>query len=138
MKPLTRLSLLPAAALLISCHPSPEPLPRPGSPDAKVVLGFLEAYDHRNLDGMMGFLAEDAVFAGSTGTLTKPQIRAFFQASFRKHPDLRVEVGTLTEIQGTIQATVKVRTDVIWADTWIFELRNHLIHSYRLASGRRS
>lgn len=126
-----------AIILLASCRPAALAPSAPDTPDARAVLGFLEAYGRRDLDGMMQYLTEDAVFRGSGGTLTKPQIRAFFQATFRKHPDLRVEVGALTVIQGTIQARVKVQTNAIWTDTWIFELRDHRIRAYSLASGNR-
>jgi SnoaL-like domain len=132
-----RLISLPVAAFLISCHPAPQAVPARASADARVVLDFLEAYGHRDLDRMMACLAEDAVFLGTGATLSKPQIRAFFQASFQKHPGLRVEVGAPTEAPGAIQVRVKVQAEAIWEDTWIFEVRNHLIRSYRLASGRR-
>jgi hypothetical protein len=64
-------------------------------------------------------------------------IRDFFQASFQKHPNLQVEVGPLKDIQGIIHANVKVQTNAIWSDTWIFEMRNHKIRAYSLASSRR-
>lgn len=123
--------------LLASCRPAALAPSAPDTPDTRAVLSFLEAYGRRDLDGMMRCLTEDAVFQGSGGTLAKPQIRAFFQNTFRKHPGLRVEVGTLTVVQGTIQARVKVQTDAIWSDTWIFEMRDHRIHAYSLASGKR-
>ncbi len=126
-----------AIILLASCRPAALAPATPDTPDTRAVLGFLEAYGRRDLDGMMRYLTEDAVFRGSGGTLTKPQIRAFFQATFRKHPDLRVEAGALTMVQGTVQARVKVQTNAIWTDTWIFELRDHRICAYSLASGNR-
>jgi hypothetical protein len=86
---------------------------------------------------MMRHLDEDATFLGPGVVLSKPQIRDFFQTTFRKHPNLRVEVGSLKVVQGTLRVSVKVETDAIWADIWIFELRNHKIHTYSLASGRR-
>ncbi|WP_243322786.1 nuclear transport factor 2 family protein [Geothrix sp. SG200] len=128
---------LSMAVFLASCHPSPVSQPFPSDANAKIVLDFLNAYGRRDLEGMMRCLTEDAVFQGSGGTLSKPQIRAFFQTTFRKHPDLRVEVGTLTVVQGSIQARVKVQTDAIWSDTWIFEMRDHKIRAYSLASGKR-
>jgi len=137
MRPTARFIALPIAALLVSCHPSPQAIPAPHGADARTVLGFLSAYGRRDLDGMMKFLDEGAVFLGSDGVLTKAQIRDFFQTSFRKHPKLLVEVGSLKEVQGAIQASVKVETDAIWTDTWIFELKDHKIHRYSLASGRR-
>jgi ketosteroid isomerase-like protein len=124
-------------AMLAACQRSPLSLPAPSDANAKVVVAFLTAYGHRDLDGMMRYLDEDAVFLGSGTPLPKPKIRDFFQATFRKHPDLRVEVGSITVVQGTIHARVKVQTDVIWADTWIFDMRNHKIHAYSLASGKR-
>ena len=128
---------LPTTAVLVSCHPQPQSLPVPDEGDARVVRGFLEAYGHRDLDGMIRFLDEEATFLGTGAVLSKAQIRDFFQASFWKHPNLRVEVVSLRVVQGAIYASVKVQTDVIWADTWVFELRNHKIHQYSLASGRR-
>jgi hypothetical protein len=132
-----RFLALSAAAFLASCHPAPLSHPVPDDANARTVLGFLNAYGRRDLDGMMGYLEEDAVFQGRGTTLSKPQIRDFFQTSFRKHPRLRVEVGSLKVIQGTIHADVRVETETIWADTWIFELRDHRIHRYSLASGKR-
>lgn len=156
-----RFLALPASLLLASCHPSPQthpspqakpsplaqpspqaqpsPLAEPVPDDAntRAVLGFLGAYAKRDLDGMMRHLAEDATFVGTGSTLTKPQIRDFFQASFRKHPNLRVEVGALKVVQGVIQVNVKVETKAIWTDTWLFEMKDHQIHRYSLASGRR-
>lgn len=123
--------------LLASCRPAVLVPSAPDTPDTRTVLSFLEAYGRRDLDGMMRCLTEDAVFRGSGGTLAKPQIRAFFQTTFRKHPGLRVEVGALTVVQGAVQAHVKVQTDAIWADTWIFEMRDHRIRAYSLASGKR-
>jgi ketosteroid isomerase-like protein len=137
VKPAGRLLALPLAVVLASCHRSPLPQPVPDDANARIVFRFLTAYSHRDLDGMMGCLEEDAVFRGSGTPLSKPQIRAFFQATFRKHPNLRVEIGSVKVVQDTIHAAVKVETDVIWADTWIFEMRNHKIHAYSLASGRR-
>ena len=137
MKFASRLILLPVVAILASCHRSPLFPPVPDDANARAVIGFLSAYGHRDLDGMMGYLDEDAVFRGSAVVLSKPQIRDFFQTTFRKHPNLRVEVGPVTMVQGTIHAAVKVETDAIWADTWIFEMRNHKIRAYSLASGRR-
>lgn len=137
MKHVAPLVAVPVLVLLASCRPATLAPSAPDTPDTRAVLGFLEAYGRRDLDGMMRYLTEDAVFQGTGGTLAKPQIRTFFQATFRKHPDLRVEVGALTVVQGTIQARVKVQTDAIWADTWIFEMRDHRIRAYSLASGKR-
>jgi SnoaL-like domain len=123
--------------LLASCQPAPHTLPVPDDANARAVLGFLRDYGRRDLEGMMKHLEEDAVFHGSGGDLSKAQIRDFFQASFRKHPNLRVEVGTLKVIQGAIHASVKVETDTIWADTWVFEMRGHKIRAYSLATGKR-
>lgn len=131
-----RLSL-PLIAILVSCQPGPQTSPTSQGADAKAVLGFLRAYGRRDLDGMMRCLEEDAVFRGTEKTLSKAQIRDFFQASFQKHPNLQVEVGPLKDVQGTIHASVKVQTNAIWADTWIFEMRNHRIRAYWLASGMR-
>jgi ketosteroid isomerase-like protein len=128
---------LPVVAILVSCHPRPLSNPTFNDADAKTVLGFLHAYGRRDLDGMMRYLEEDAVFRGSGDALSKSQIRDFFQASFQKHPNLLVEVGPLKDVQGTIHASVKVQTNAIWADTWIFEMRNHKIRAYSLASSRR-
>jgi hypothetical protein len=86
---------------------------------------------------MMSYLAEDALFLGSGEALTKPQIRDFFQTSFRKHPNLRVEVSSLKEVPGAVHVVVKVETEAIWIDTWIFEMLHHRIHRYTLASVRR-
>jgi len=124
-------------AIMAACQRSPLALPAPSDANAKVVVAFLTAYGHRDLEGMMRYLDEDAVFLGSGTTLSKPKIRDFFQATFRKHPNLRVEVASLKAVQGAIHASVKVQTDVIWADTWIFEMKNHKIYAYSLASGRR-
>ena len=143
LKLAARLIALPVVLFLVSCHPAPVSQPAPGShsapsdADAKAVLGFLNAYGHRDLDGMMRYLEEDAVFRGSGAALSKPQIRDFFQTAFQKHPKLRVEVGPLKKVQGTIHASVKVETEALWADTWIFEMKNHRIHAYSLASGKR-
>jgi hypothetical protein len=140
---LGRLLVLPAIALLAACRPpvTQRPVisatPAPNEADAKVVLGFLSAYGHRDLEAMMRCLAEDALFHGSGTPLTKPQIREFFRDSFQKHSTLRVDVGPLVEIQGTLQVRVKVETEAIWTDTWIFSLKNHKIHAYSLASGKR-
>jgi hypothetical protein len=133
---LRRLSIL-AVAILLSCQPGPQTSPTIQAADAKAVLGFLGAYGRRDLDGMMRCLEEDAVFRGTDKTLSKAQIRDFFQASLQKHPNLQVEVGPLKDVQGTIHASVKVQTNAIWADTWIFEMRNHRILAYSFASGRR-
>lgn len=144
----TRLLVLPCALLLASCHPSPvaqpmaQPgatvgLPAPNDADAKAVLGFLTAYGRKDLDGMMRCLDEEAVFRGSGVPLTKAQIRDFFQTTFQKHPNLQVEAGPLKAVQGTLRSTVKVQTEAIWTDTWIFEMKNHKIHAYSLASGKR-
>jgi ketosteroid isomerase-like protein len=130
--------ILPSAVLLLaSCQPAPHVLPVPDDPNARAVLAFLHAYGQRDLEGMMRLLEEDAVFRGSGGDLSKAQIRDFFQASFRKHPNLRVEVGTLKVLQDAIHASVKVETDAIWTDTWVFEMRGHKIRAYSLASGKR-
>ncbi|MBI1754277.1 MAG: nuclear transport factor 2 family protein [Acidobacteria bacterium] len=149
MKTATRLLALSAALLLASCHsgpvtqPSgqsstrPSDLPAPNEADAKTVLAFLSAYGRKDLDGMMRHLDEDAVFRSAGAPLTKAQIRDFFQASFQKHPNLRVEAGPLKEVQGTLRTAVKVQTESIWTDTWIFEMKNHKIHAYSLASGKR-
>lgn len=137
MKHVAPLVALPVLVLLAACRPATLAPSAPDTPDTRAVLGFLEAYGRRDLDSMMRFLTEDAVFRGSGNTLTKPQIRAFFQGTFRKHPDLRVEVGALAVIQGAVHVHVKVQTDAIWADTWIFELRDHRIRAYSLASGNR-
>jgi hypothetical protein len=143
MKLATRLIALSGLMFLASCHPAPVSMaassanPAPSNADTEAVLGFLNAYGHRDLEAMMKHLDEDAVFRGSGGTLSKAQIRNFFQASFQKHPNLRVEIGPLKEIKGTIRVSVKVETNAIWADTWIFELKNHRIHAYSLASGKR-
>lgn len=132
-----RSAALPVLAILVSCQPGPQSTPTIPDADAKAVLGFLRAYGRKDLDGMMRYLEEDAVFRGTDKTLSKAQIRGFFQASFQKHPNLQVEVGPLKEVQGAIHASVKVQTNAIWADTWIFEMRNHKILAYSLASGAR-
>ena len=137
MKLIARFLALPAAAFLVSCHPPTQAVPAPNVADARSVLGFLGAYGRHDLDGMMKYLDDEAVFLGTAGSLSKPQIRDFFQSSFRKHPRLRVEVGSLKEVQGAVHAVVKVETEAIWTDTWIFELRSHKIHRYSLASIRR-
>ena len=143
MKLATRLIALSGLMLLVACHPAPVSLagssanPAPSNADTEAVLAFLNAYGRRDLEAMMKHLDEDAVFRGSGSTLSKAQIREFFQTSFQKHPNLRVEIGPLTQAQGTIRVSVKVETNVIWADTWIFELNNHRIHAYSLASGKR-
>jgi hypothetical protein len=143
MKLAARLLAVPVALCLASCHPTPvsQPVasakPAPVGADAETVLAFLNAYGRRDLEAMMKHLDEAAVFRGSGGTLSKAQIREFFQASFQKHPNLRVEIGPFTESRGTLRVSVKVETNVIWADTWIFELKNHRIHAYSLASGKR-
>jgi ketosteroid isomerase-like protein len=137
MKPLAPLLAIPVLALLASCRP---PAPGPGATDTadtRVALAFLEAYGRRDLDGMMRLLTEDAVFRGSGKDLSKAELRAYFQGTFRKHPGLRVEVGALTVVQGTIHVRVTVQTDAIWTDTWIFEMRDHRIRAYSLASRRR-
>jgi ketosteroid isomerase-like protein len=137
MKLAARLTALLVIALLGACQRSPLSLPAPSDANAKVVVAFLNAYGRRDLDGMMRHLDEDAVFRGSGAPLPKPKIRDFFQTTFRKHPNLRVEVISVKVVQETIHAAVKVETDVIWADTWIFEMKNHKIHAYSLASGKR-
>jgi ketosteroid isomerase-like protein len=136
MKLAARLIALPVVAILASCQRSPLSLPVPSDANTKVVVAFLTAYGRRDLDGMMRYLDEDAVFRGSGAPLPKPKIRDFFQATFRKYPNLRVEVGPVQVVQETIHAAVKVETDAIWADTWIFEMKNHKIHAYALASGK--
>ncbi|WP_043483341.1 nuclear transport factor 2 family protein [Geothrix fermentans] len=138
MKRPTRLLLtIPVLALLLACRPAALAPDAPDTADTRAVLGFLEAYGRRDLDGMMRFLTADAVFRGSGRELSKPEIRAFFQTTFQKHPGLRVEIGALRVIQGAVHARVTVRTDGIWTDTWIFEMREHRIRAYSLASGRR-
>src|SRR5512133_3557372 len=128
MKLAARLTVLLVIALLAACQRSPVSLPAPSDANAKVVVAFLTAYGRRDLD---------AVFRGSGAPLPKPKIRDFFQGTFRKYPNLRVEVGSVKVVQEAIHAAVKVETDVIWADTWIFEMKNHKIHAYALASGKR-
>ena len=137
MKLAARLTALPVIAILAACQRSPLSLPAPSDANAKVVVAFLTAYGRRDLDVMMRYLDEDAVFRGSGAPLPKPKIRDFFQATCRKYPNLQVEVDSLKVVQGAIHASVKVQTDVIWADTWIFEMKNHKIHAYSLASGKR-
>jgi hypothetical protein len=143
MKLATRLTAFSAFILLVACHPAPVAQPgstadpAPGDADAKTVLGFLNAYGNRDLEGMMKHLDEEAVFRGSGSTLSKAEIRDFFQKSFQKHPNLRVEVGPIKASRGTLRVSVKVETNVIWADTWIFELNNHKIHAYSLAAGKK-
>jgi hypothetical protein len=136
MKPTTRLIAL-SAALLASCHPAPRSLPAPEDANAKVVLTFLQAYGQRDLDRMMACLEDDATFVGTGSVLSKPQIRDFFQATFRKHPNLRVEVGAVKVLPQTIRVEVRVETDRIWSDTWVFKVSDRKIRSYALASGRR-
>ncbi|GLH73624.1 hypothetical protein GETHLI_21260 [Geothrix limicola] len=137
MKP-HRLLALPALAFLVSCHPGPESTPFPADENTQTVQGFLRAYGRRDLEGMMGYLDDEATFVGTGVPLNKAQIRDFFQATFRKHPNLRVEVRALRVVQGRVHADVRVETDTAWADTWIFELRNRRIHRYSLASGTRT
>ena len=137
MTSVARFIALPMAMLLASCYPSPQSIPAPNDANTRTVLDFMSAYGRRDLDGMMKYLDEDAVFRGTGAVLSKLQIREFFLASFKKHPKLRVEVGSLKTVQGSIYASVKVETESIWADTWIFEMKNHKIHSYSLASGSR-
>ena len=132
-----RIISIPAFLILVACRPPALAPEAPNTADTRAVLAFLEAYGHRDLDGMMRLLTEDAVFRGSGKDLPKPEIRAYFQSTFRKHPGLRVEVGALRVLQGTVHARVTVRTDAIWTDTWIFELRDHRIRAYSLASGGR-
>lgn len=128
---------LAALVVLAACQRPPRAVPDSESPDARVVRAFLDAYGRRDLEGMMRHLSEDAVFRGSNELLTKPRIRAFFQSTFQKYPRLRVEAGPITETRGTLQVRVRVETDAAWSDTWIFELRDHRIRAYGLASGRR-
>lgn len=143
MKLAARLIAVSVAMCLASCHPTPVSLPAtsanpaPSNADTEAVLAFLNAYGRRDLEAMMKHLDENAVFRGSGSTLSKAQIRDFFQTSFQKHPNLQVEIGPLKESGGTIRVSVKVETNIIWADTWIFELKNHRIHAYSLASGKR-
>ncbi|WP_257310713.1 nuclear transport factor 2 family protein [Geothrix fuzhouensis] len=137
MKLAARLTALLVIAFLAACQRSPVSVPVPSDANAKVVVAFLTAYGRRDLDGMMRYLDEDAIFRGSGGSLPKPKIRDFFQSTFRKYPNLRVEVASVQVVQGTIHAAVKVETDVIWSDTWIFEMKNHKIRAYSLASGQR-
>ncbi len=140
MKPVTRFLALALALFLTSCHQAPGSRPVPSSDaapsvaDAEAVLGFLNAYGRRDLEAMMRQLDEDAVFRSSGGALSKTQIRTFFQTSFQKHPNLRVEVGPLKQIRATVRASVKVETNAIWTDTWIFEMKGHRIHAYSFAS----
>jgi len=133
----TRLITIPGLLILLACRPAALAPDAPDTADTRAVLGFLEAYGRRDLDGMMRFLTGDAVFRGSGRELSKPEIRAFFQSTFQKHPGLRVEIGALRVLQGAVHARVTVRTDSIWTDTWIFEMREHRIRAYSLASGRR-
>ena len=128
---------LAALVILAACQRPPRALPDRESPDARVVRAFLDAYGRRDLEGMMRHLTEDAVFRGSDEALSKPRIRAFFQSSFQRHPHLRVEAGPITEVRGTLQVRVRVETDAAWSDVWVFELRDHRICAYGLASGRR-
>jgi hypothetical protein len=143
MKLTTRLIALSGLMLLAACHPAPvansasSANPAPSNADTAAVLAFLNAYGHRDLEAMMKHLDEDAVFRGSGSVLSKAQIRDFFQKSFQKHPNLRVEIGPLEQSQGIIRISVKVETNAIWADTWIFELKNHRIHAYSFASAHR-
>ncbi|HJV49096.1 MAG TPA: nuclear transport factor 2 family protein [Geothrix sp.] len=137
MKPF-RLLALPIAALLISCHSNPMSMPVASDENSRTVLAFLRAYGKKDLDGMMSCLDEEATFVGSGAALSKPQIRDFFLAAFRKHPNLRVEVAALKSVQGSVHAEVRVETEAIWTDTWIFEMKHHRIHRYALASGTRS
>jgi ketosteroid isomerase-like protein len=143
MKLAARFIAVSVALFMAACHPAPvsQPAsstnPAPGNADTEAVLAFLNAYGRRDLEAMMKHLDEEAVFRGSGSTLSKAQIREFFQTSFQKHPNLRVEIGPLKQTQGKIHVSVKVETNIVWADTWLFELKNHRIHAYSLASGRR-
>jgi hypothetical protein len=62
---------LPVVAILVSCHPRPVSNPTINDADARTVLGFLHAYSRRDLDSMMPYLEEDAVFRGSGNVLSK-------------------------------------------------------------------
>jgi len=142
MKPATRCIAISGLLLLVACHPAPgtnsasTANPGPRDADAKTVLEFLTAYGNRDLEGMMAQLDEEAVFRGAGSVLSKAQIREFFQKSFLKHPNLRVEIGPLSQTPGTVRVSVKVETNASWADTWIFEMKSHKIHAYSFASGR--
>lgn len=138
MRPWAGLALLVLlGAALPGCRRPVPAGPSSADPDARVVARFLEAYGRRDLEGMMGLLAEDAVFRGSGTPLSKPQIRAYFQDTFRKHPGLRVEAGEVRAFAGTCRVRVRIQTDAAWSDTWVFELRDRRIRAYWLASGSR-
>ena len=128
-----RLVALSALVLMAGCHTAPATNPAQSDPDFKAVLGFFNAYSNRDLDEMMKFLDEGALFQGPGTTLTRQQIRDFFQKTLQKYPNLKIETGSPKRVQNTIQVSVKVETNSISINTWIFEMNSQKIHSYSVA-----
>lgn len=100
-----------------------------------MVLGFLAHYQNHDIDGMMNDLAEDAQFHGSNAILNKQQIKAFLQASLKRHPNLHVEYGPPQRTHNGIEVQVKLEGDLITRATWLFVIKNNKINSYSIKPG---
>lgn len=130
---------LAALVLLAACQrppvASPATSPAQSDPDLKAVLGFFDCYSRRDLEGMMSYLDEGALFQAPGQTMNKQQIRNYFQATLQKYPKLRVEAAPPRRIQNTIQVSVKVETNVISVNTWVIDMKNGRIRAYSFAPG---
>ncbi len=127
-----RWAALPALLLLGACHPPSGTVPASADPGIRTVQAFFEAYRQRDLDGLMRCFTADATFRGTGGTLDRAQIQAFFQRTFRDHPDLQVEAGTPARTGTTVRVRVRVQAGTATVQTWVFELAGPLIRTYAL------
>ena len=132
-----RWATLPALLFLGACRPPSGSAPASADPGIRTVRAFFEAYRQRDLDGLMRCLAADATFRGTGGTLDRAQIQAFFQRTFRDHPDLQVEAGEAERAGSTVRVRVRVQAGTATVQTWVFELAGPLIRSYTLDLGAR-
>ena len=137
MKRPALLLAIPVLAPLASCRPAALAPDAPATADTRAVLGFPAPSRRRALDGLHRLLTGAPALRASGRAPSHPRPPAPPPAPPQKHPGLRVEIGALRVLQGAVHARVTVRTDGIWTDTWIFEMREHRIRAYSLASGRR-
>ena len=125
-------AVLPVLLLLGACRPPSGTVPASTDPGVRTVQTFFEAYRQRDLDGLMRCLAADATFRGTGGALDRAQIQAFFQRTFRDHPDLQVEAGEPARTGSTVRIRVRVQAGTTSIQTWVFELTGPLIQTYTL------
>ncbi len=133
-----RRALLPLSALLLlaACHGPMATYPEVADPDTRVVIRFLDRYQAHDLRGMMACLDDEAEFRdATTGALDKAQIERYLQNALEKRPDLQVTFGPPRRSGGTIQAKVRIQSQVISNSTWIFVVKHRKIQSYSIGPG---